>query len=341
MSSAIIHPAQPEQILKALTKVWTSLGQEQTQQGKPTVLRASSMTLIVATDEDDGGFSASQTISELMHEHPSRGIVLAVSDRAEKGLEARVLAQCWKPFGKAQQICCEQIEITAAPASWPNIGPTVIGIIPADLPVVLWCRHSAALKPWATPDQKAGLEAVMNLASKVIIDTNGEDPASAFDVLAQWRAAGRVVADLEWTRLTQWREPIAQMFDNPARDNRLSNFHAIEVAHSGGKPCPSVLYMAAWLSAPYGAKVSIIKTEGSTRGLDRVTLRSGSEAIDFERTSCDCMALRSTNGRERQYRFSEATVYTLMNEELSVLGPDPAFDSAFARAQELASDYRY
>ena len=41
------------------------------------------MTLIVATDEQDGGFSASQTISELMHEHPSRGIVLAVSDAAE------------------------------------------------------------------------------------------------------------------------------------------------------------------------------------------------------------------------------------------------------------------
>src|SRR5438552_3537929 len=206
MSSAIIHPAQPEQILKALTKVWTSLGEEETQQGKPTVLRASSMTLIVATDEQDGGFSASQTISELMHEHPSRGIVLVVSDKAEKALEARVLAQCWKPFGKAQQICCEQIEITAAPESWPNIGPTVIGIIPADLPVVLWCRHSAALKTSANPDQKAGLEAVMNLASKIIIDSSAEHPASAFDVIAQWRAKGRVIADLEWTRLTRWRE---------------------------------------------------------------------------------------------------------------------------------------
>ena len=63
MSTAVVHPAQPEQILKALTKVWTSLGQEEKQQGKPTVLRASSMTLMVATDEEDGGFSASQTIS--------------------------------------------------------------------------------------------------------------------------------------------------------------------------------------------------------------------------------------------------------------------------------------
>lgn len=340
MSSAVIHPAQPEQILKALTKVWTSLGQEEKQQGKPTVLRASSMTLIVATDEDDGGFCASQTISELMHEHPSRGIVLAVSDKAEEGLEARVLAQCWKPFGKAQQICCEQIEITATPASWPNIGPTVIGIIPADLPVVLWCRHSAALRASATSDQKAGLEAVMNLASKVIIDTHGENPATALRALAKFRANGRVVADLEWTRLTRWREPIAHIFENAKRENKLSNFHTLEIAHTDDKPRASVLYIAGWLSAPYKAKVSIIKVEGYGPGLHRVTLRSESETIDFERTGQDCMKLRSTNGRERLYSFTEASLYTLMNEELSVLGPDPAFDSAFARAQELAIDYR-
>ncbi|MGI8962537.1 MAG: glucose-6-phosphate dehydrogenase assembly protein OpcA [Bryobacteraceae bacterium] len=337
MSTAVVYPAQPEQILKALSKVWTSLGQEEKEQGKPTVLRASSMTLIVATDEQDGGFCASQTISELMHEHPSRGIVLTVSEKAEKDVEARVLAQCWKPFGKAQQICCEQIEITSNPQSWPNIGPTVIGIIPADMPVILWCRHSAALKPYATPDQKAGLEAVMNLASKVIIDTHNEDPRSAFDQLADWNAHGRVVADLEWTRLTRWREPIAHIFDNPARENALSMFDTVEVAHTDEKPCASVLYMAAWLSAPYKAKVSIINTQGSGSGLHRVTLRSGSETIDFERTGGECMTLRSTNGRERKYSFNEASLYTLMNEELSVLGPDPAFNSALTHARELVA----
>ncbi|MBV9303864.1 MAG: glucose-6-phosphate dehydrogenase assembly protein OpcA [Acidobacteriaceae bacterium] len=335
MSTAIIHPAQPEQILKALTKVWTSVGQEQKQQGKPTVLRASSMTLIVATDEQDGGFSASQTIADLMQSHPSRGIVLAVSEKAERDLEARVLAQCWKPFGKAEQICCEQIEITSAPASWPNIGPTVIGIIPADLPVILWCRHRAALKPSAGPDQKAGLEAVMNLSSKVIVDSKDEDPSGALGILGEWRARGRVVADLEWTRLTRWREPIAHLFDNPAAGNGLSNFNAIEIAYTGEKPSSSVLYMAGWLSAPYRANVLVINTKGPAPGLKRIRMRSKSEMIELDRTSCDCMTLRSSNGRERQYSFNEASLYTLLNEELSILGPDPAFDLAFTRAQEF------
>ncbi|MGA8026716.1 MAG: glucose-6-phosphate dehydrogenase assembly protein OpcA [Bryobacteraceae bacterium] len=335
MSSAVIFPAQPEQILKGLGKLWTSLGQEEKNQGKPTVLRACAMTLIVATDEADGGFSASQTISELMREHPSRGIVVAVSDQAERGLEARVLAQCWKPFGKAQQICCEQIEITARPETWPHIAPTLIGLTAADLPVILWCRHKGALSPSATADQRAGLEAVMNLAAKVIVDSCGGDSSEAFSLIARFRGEGRLIGDLEWTRLTPWRQPIAQIFDNPDRENKFSRFHTIEVAHTDEKPCPSVFYLAGWLSAPYKAKVTFVKTNGPGRGLHGITLRSDSEIIEFERNSPECSTLRSTNGRSRQYNFADASLSALMTEELAVLGPDAAFDSAFARAQEL------
>jgi hypothetical protein len=58
MSGAAIYPAHPENILKGLGKLWTSLGQEESYQGKPTVMRACAMTLIVATDEPDFGVNA-------------------------------------------------------------------------------------------------------------------------------------------------------------------------------------------------------------------------------------------------------------------------------------------
>jgi glucose-6-phosphate dehydrogenase assembly protein OpcA len=340
VSSAVIFPAQPEQILKGLSKLWTSLGQVENQQGKPTVLRACAMTLIVATDEADGGFSASQTISELMREHPSRGIVLAVSDKAAHGLEARVLAQCWKPFGKAQQICCEQIEITARPENWPNVGPTLIGLTAADLPVIFWCRHKAALSAEASDKQRAGLQTIIDLSTKLIIDTQGEDATAAFDLVTRLRARGRAVADLEWTRLTPWREPIAQIFDNPLRENKFSTFHTIEIAHVEDRPSPAAFYVAGWLSAPYHANVSFVQVEGHGSGINRITLHSGSERVDFERTGAECMHLHSTNGRERTYKYTEASAYTLMNEELAVLGPDPTFNTAFTRAQELLNEQR-
>lgn len=340
MSSSVISAAQPEQILKGLGKIWTSLGEEEKQQGKPTVLRASSMTLIVATDETDGGFFASQTISELMREHPSRGVVLAVSGEAPEKPEARVLAQCWKPFGKAQQICCEQIEIKARPDRWPTLGPILLGLTVADLPVVFWCRNQRALKADASDDHARGLDVVMNLATKSIFDLRDTTPEQAFHLLSKWRAQGRVVADLEWTRLTPWREPIGHVFDNLARENQFSTFRDIEIAFSGDHIPIAALYAGAWLSAPYRANVTFKKIEGYCAGLHSIVMRAANETITFERTGKECMRLFSTNGRERRYSLSEPSATSLMTEELAIVGPDAAFDGAFARAQELLLEHR-
>jgi hypothetical protein len=35
-------------------------------------------------------------------------------------LDARIFAECWKPFGKAQQICSEGIEITSLQRTSPK-----------------------------------------------------------------------------------------------------------------------------------------------------------------------------------------------------------------------------
>jgi len=111
--SSVALPAQPERIMKELARVWTSLAEEERHQGGPTVLRACAMTLIVATDdEDEDSLAVSQGLTELMHTHPSRAIVVRLRN-APGVLESRVFEQCWMPFGHNQQICCEQVEITA------------------------------------------------------------------------------------------------------------------------------------------------------------------------------------------------------------------------------------
>ena len=335
MSSAVIFPAQPEAILKGLGKLWTTLGQEEKGLGKPTVLRACAMTLIVATDEADNGYQASQTISDLMKEHPSRGIVLAVSSEAERSLEARVLAKCWKPFGKAQQICCEEIEITARPDSWPNVGPTLVGLVAADLPSIFWCRHNAALRRNATADEKAGLAAVVNLAHKVIFDSKDMPADEAIELISNWQGQQRVVADLQWTRLTPWREPLCHVFDNETRENSFSKFHTFEVEHTDGQPCLPALYMGAWLSSASKSPVTFRKVDGFAPGLHRVVLKSDSETIEFTRTGADCATLTSTNGRSRRYNFGEHSLTALLTEELSVAGADAAFNTTFERVKEL------
>ena len=61
------------------------------------VLRACAMTLLVVAEDDADAEHVRQTLGELMHDHPSRAIVLKATEGAE--LNARVFAECWMPLG--------------------------------------------------------------------------------------------------------------------------------------------------------------------------------------------------------------------------------------------------
>lgn len=335
--STVALPAQPERIIKELARVWTSLAEEERHQGGPTVLRACAMTLIVATDdEDEDSLAASQTLTELMHAHPSRAVVLRSSERADEGLSAHVFAQCWKPFGKAQQICCEQIEIAAKPDQWLDVGPTVLGIIVPDLPVVVWCRQKSALRSSADDRSQAGLESVLSLATKTIVDTRGIPVPDALARMREWKQRGRVLGDLEWTRLTPWRQTIAHVFEQPETLSELKNIRAVEVGYTDEVVPSSALYAAAWLENGIAAKASLQREDGFGTGLHRVSLKSGNLSIELERTGPTCMRL-NVGDKEQQISLAGSSLYELMHEELTVLGADAVFDAAFEKVGEIRS----
>ncbi|HXE05599.1 MAG TPA: glucose-6-phosphate dehydrogenase assembly protein OpcA [Bryobacteraceae bacterium] len=335
--SSVALPAQPERIMKELARVWTSLAEEERHQGGPTVLRACAMTLIVATDdEDEESLAASQTLTELMHAHPSRAIVLRSSDRAGEGLSAHVFAQCWKPFGKAQQICCEQIEIAARPDQWLDVGPTVLGIIVPDLPVVVWCRQKSALRSSANDRAQAGLESVLSLATKTIVDTRGIPVPEALARMREWKQRGRIVGDLEWTRLTPWRQTIAHVFEDFDALSELKNIRTVEIAYTDEVAPASALYAAAWLENGIAANAALRREEGFGPGLHRISLKSGNTSIELERTGPTCIRL-NVGDKEQQISMAGSSLYELMHEELTVLGPDAVFDAAFEKVREIRS----
>ena len=84
----------PEKVLKDLRELWAQLAREQELR---RVLRACAMTLVVIAEDDADAEQVRQTLGVLMHDHPSRAIVLKACEGAELG--ARVFAECWMPFG--------------------------------------------------------------------------------------------------------------------------------------------------------------------------------------------------------------------------------------------------
>src|SRR3954471_23996685 len=193
----------PDRILKELSNLWLTEGKS------GSVLRACSMTLIVMADEDAA--SIGETIAALMPEHPARTIHIRTSGPGERALSERVYAQCWMPFGQRRQICCEQVEITAADAALADLPSVVLPLAVADLPVILWCRTA---RLFGMPEFRQ----IASMARKVILDSaTMPDPRDALRRLAVASQRGVLIGDLAWTRLTRWREMLSQVFENRQR----------------------------------------------------------------------------------------------------------------------------
>jgi glucose-6-phosphate dehydrogenase assembly protein OpcA len=326
----------PDRILHDMADLWVSLGKQG--EGDAGVLRACSMTLVVAAEESDDAQAIGETLAALMPEHPSRAIVLRFRADAQRGLAARVFAQCWMPFGHRQQICCEQIEIAASDASLPDLAAVVLPLTVPDLPVILWCRSPRLFQ---LPD----FSQLAAIAQKVVLDSAAfGEPAAALGEMSGAAAAGSLLADLSWTRLTRWRELIAQIFENRAQLANLPLVTDILISYRAAATPPTAYYLAAWLIdglAKVGARPRVqFRSDGGEPAwrLSLVQLRAQGSAdalasIALAEGSC---AEVKTGGLVSKAPLPALTDYALMREELSIPGRDPAFERTLAAAAKLA-----
>ncbi|MCU1335559.1 MAG: Glucose-6-P dehydrogenase subunit-like protein [Bryobacterales bacterium] len=315
MSTATV---QPERILKDLQQLWAKLAHDQAESGG--VLRACAMTLTVAAEDAPDAERVRQTVGVLMHNHPSRAVILRPVDGGA-ALDARIFAECWKPFGKAQQICAEGIEITAGQSGFSEVAKFLVPLRVPDLPVVLWCRGAGAL-------ERGPLEALFPLADKIIFDSiHAADADSALQFLRRLRGRGGRVADLHWTRLTGWREVLAHLFDDGALNPE--EIKDAQVTFGGPSVTTCARYFTAWIrtSLP-GVRVTLASGDGPA-GLRSVTLSSASNNLTIARTDDNCVEV-SGNGRHYRLLLPSTSEEALMQEELGILGRDPVYERALA-----------
>ncbi len=320
---------QPERILRDLAELWTSLAQPD--QGASTasgVLRACSMTLLVAAASADDVQDAAETMGELMHEHPSRAIILKPS-AAPDDLSARVYAQCWMPFGGRQQICCEQIEITTPEEKLDEVSRVILGLLAPDLPAVLWCRGPG----WF---HRAGFERIYPLIDKLVLDScESGDAQSAWELMRRLRAVGHPrVADLAWSRLTMWREMIAFTLEASVPKQEQQAIGEIAVEFYGAVPSTSCYYMGAWLArALPAAALRFDAVPGEVGRVAGVVFKGPGMDLAFRRLEGDTVEI---SGRQSNVVvLPHATDYRAMREELTITGSDPTFDAVFESADRL------
>lgn len=260
-------PIQPETLNKKISELWVTLahGADGRNGG---VVRSSSMTLIALVDQEDDCKNLSETLAGLMRSHPNRAIVVHVRSGDSEELSAEVRAQCWLPTGQQKQLCSEQIEINASEKSLADLPSVLLPLVVPDLPVVLWCRSERST-------QLPVFNELVALAPRVIFDiANFEDPLSALKRIEGISKNGYAVTDLSWTRLTRWRDMIAQVFENVACRKDLPHFRTITIDYFANPVSPvpvAAIFMAGWL----------VKCLGWT-GLGRSRREGGKRILEFD-----------------------------------------------------------
>lgn len=326
----------PDHILKEMSDLWVNLGKQG--EGDAGVLRACSMTLVVAAEQSDDAQAIGETLAALMPEHPSRAIVVRFTEDAARTLAARVFAQCWMPFGHRQQICCEQIEITASDTSLPDLAPVVLPLAVPDLPVILWCRSPRLF-------HHTDFAKLSAIAQKVVVDSGAfPDQTAALRELSADQAAGHMLADLAWTRLTRWRELIAHIFENRTQLTNLPLVTDIAILYKTAATPTTAYYLGAWLlhgldRLGVHPRIRFAAEAGEATGrLSLVELRAAERpdpilSITFEEGHA---AEVRAGGLVSKTLLPPMTDYALMREDLSIPGHDPIFEHALALAAKLA-----
>jgi glucose-6-phosphate dehydrogenase assembly protein OpcA len=314
----------PDHILKELAALWTQEGKL----GDAGVLRACSMTLVVMADASDDAAAVAETMAALMPEHPARAILIRLQGPGQRGLSERVYQQCWKPFGQRQQICCEQIELTASDDALADLPSVILPLAVADLPRILWCRS-----PRLT--ERPEFRQIAALATKVIVDSCAfPDSAAAIRRMADAVQRGVVLGDLAWTRLTRWRETLSRVFENRDYLARLPEITRVRVEYGSALEI-SARYLAAWaansLSSAGRAIVPEIAPQG---GFLRLELSGANFRVELSRREDRLVTV--VNDQPNCTHLPEPSDYLLMREELSRVGHDPIFEKAVASAARLA-----
>lgn len=236
-----------------LARLRRSRGAHSRELGVP-VARASVLNLVVFATRESHARRAARTIADLAIRHPSRAVVILADRERTAGIGDLALFCRLAGSEATQQVSYEQVLIRAHGDADARLASAVIPLLLPDLPVFLWWTGTPPL-------QGAHFDALLGLADRLIVDSaDFARPDRTLPAIAMVAQAGHGrygVTDFNWTRLTPWRDLVAQFFDVPAWRPFLDGVTGVRVGFAvdadGREIHPSqALLFAGWLASRLG-----------------------------------------------------------------------------------------
>jgi glucose-6-phosphate dehydrogenase assembly protein OpcA len=297
-------PVPVDTVDRELIQVWKSTAAGGDNEGQVAVTLMRAMNLVVYVEDEQRAQQANEVVSRITARHPCRTIMIvnrsgaapppaASLTEAEPGpedaLEAKLSAHCQMSAATGKHVCCEQITIEAkTAAALGRVSNVALNLLITDLPVFLWWAGGA-------PFNNVVLTQLEDSIDRLIIDSaTFNDPSAGLLAMARTidpafrtaPVARFAPGDLNWDRLTGWREATAQLFDSPDLIASLWRIGSIEIQYAAPQgdappnPAQALLY-AGWLATRLGWEFHGAAPPGprATPGDLTVTMRQGVRSI--------------------------------------------------------------
>jgi len=220
-----------------------------------TVARAAVVNVVVVATREVHAQRAARTISQLAMRHPSRAIVVLGDRHTGPSTPPGVTLHAQLPsIDRFDQVHYEQVLIRARGDVADRLASVVVPLLVPDLPVFVWWTETP-------PVGTRHFEDLLALADRLVVDSaDFARPETMLPQLASVCIVGAkhcALTDLNWARLTAWRELLTQFFDVPSWRALLPGIDGVRVSFAvdadGREIHPSqALLFIGWMAARLG-----------------------------------------------------------------------------------------
>ncbi|HEY6285417.1 MAG TPA: glucose-6-phosphate dehydrogenase assembly protein OpcA [Ktedonobacteraceae bacterium] len=218
------------EIEAVLASLW-KMSADNFRAGANVNVRTSVLNLVICTPDIETAQRASKILRELSSTHLARVtlLILHSGEHAPSSLQAWVTLRCFSMISDLMRHCFEQATILASGSAVRSVANIIQPLLKPDLPVYIWWLGDP---PGRDDPTFIGL---VDISSRMIVDStsffNPEQDIGTLSTLFD-TTPECALSDLNWGRITPWRQLISQFFDVPEYRSYLSGVTSIEIEHS-------------------------------------------------------------------------------------------------------------
>lgn len=240
--------ATAEALIHNLTKSWQDHAEATSING--AMVRTSTFNLIVFSADRAAAEDAEKVLPSLVDLHPCRAVHIIADPQPSVPLSACSLLHT-KVEGGVRVIACEQVTLQAGTHALQSLQGVVAPLLSPELPVYLWWRGNP-------PFEGHLFEQLVQAADRVIYDSAWfleaeEDLPWAVDLIAKYTPFEVAFTDVNFARLTPWRNLVAQFFDGAHQVRALDGVDQLIIEFADGNVTPDRVPVQTWLTVGWFA----------------------------------------------------------------------------------------